>query len=321
MRFDVLFRVDADQKIGIGHMRRCQALIEGFRRAGLRRFAFVTRTPQTFQEWFGKKYVLYPLKAKNFRGEIPELKRLFGRVNVSLMIVDRYGISTGYLSQICNLHPRVVSLNDDVMLKDYPVRAIVNYNVYAKRLKYPSSTQAKFFLGLRYAPIREEFRRSSKRTTRSCLPRVFVALGGYARAQYLEKVRAALEKTGLPMEVTWASGMTRDMASVMRGADLAISAAGVTTYELAALGIPSILLILAENQRRVAYAWQERGCVRVLGNLKEVSQMKLSKAVRNILMSRSKLKAMGQKARLAVDGQGGERLARELIQYFGGLKS
>ena len=44
----------------------------------------------------------------------------------------------------------------------------------------------------------------------------------------------------------------RDMAAVMDWADLAVTAAGSTCYELALLGVPFITLILAENQEKIA---------------------------------------------------------------------
>lgn len=318
MKWDVLFRVDADAKIGIGHMRRCQALMEGFQRAGLKRFAFATRTPETFREWFGKKYTLYPLKAQNFKDEVLELKRIFFAGEIRFMIVDRYGISAFYLAQLKIFIPRLISLNDDAVLKDYPVDAIVNYNVYAEKLKYPSSTRAKLFLGPKYVPIRAEFLEVKDVKTCKGIPKVFVALGGYARAEYLEKIRRALEKLNLPLRLAWASGRTRHVARAMAGADLAVSAGGVTTYELASLGIPTMILILAENQRRIASEWQRRGSAIALGRLRDISQTRLAREVRGVLCSETRRRRMRRQALKVIDGKGGERLARELIKHFGG---
>lgn len=317
MNCDVLFRVDADAKIGIGHLRRCQALIEGFEKAGLKRFAFVTRTPKAFKEWLGGRYPVFTLKAASFNDEISELKKLFSSGNARFTLIDRYGISTAYLAALNRFVPVLLSLNDDVQLKDYPVDGIINYNIYAERLKYPSSTDARLFLGPRFTPIRQEFIKARGIKKKQGLKRIFVTLGGYAKAQHLEKIRGALELTGLPLEVSWASGRTRNVAAKMAGADLAVSAGGVTTYELACLGVPSLLVVLAENQRIVAQEWAKRGVALNLGSFQSVSQKKLTGIITRLLNSKKNLKSMHRNAIALVDGKGSERLAKAVIKIFG----
>lgn len=318
MKFDVLFRVDADQKIGIGHMRRCQALSEGFKRAGLKKFAFATRTPETFREWYGSKYTLFKLNADTFSNEVAEIKQIASKNNFNYTVIDRYGISTSYLKRLKEFLPRLVSLNDDVVLDDYPVDVVINYNVYARRLRYPSSTRAKLFLGLPYVPVREEFRKKQPSGKKTGLPRVFVALGGYARQAHLNKIRRALEQACIPMEVSWASGRTRHVAKAMDGADLAITAGGVTTYELASLGIPAIIVILAQNQKRIAEAWHCQGNAVNLGELRTLSAKKIAKTIEELLNSTVKRRQMSRKAIHLIDGQGADRLVSKLKQHFGG---
>ncbi len=58
---------------------------------------------------------------------------------------------------------------------------------------------------------------------------------------------------------------TPDMAELMTVADLAVTAAGSVTWEKCALGLPSLVAILADNQREIAQAMHRRGALRIMG--------------------------------------------------------
>ena len=51
----------------------------------------------------------------------------------------------------------------------------------------------------------------------------------------------------------------QEIASLMIGADLAIMAGGSSTYEAALLGLPMIIISIAENQKNHAKAWDDLG--------------------------------------------------------------
>jgi len=75
-------------------------------------------------------------------------------------------------------------------------------------------------------------------------------------APWLSKVRETLKtipwRTEVKVNVT-------DMAQLMADSDLVISAAGSTVWECSCLGLPSFLLVLAENQRGIAKALEKEG--------------------------------------------------------------
>lgn len=89
--------------------------------------------------------------------------------------------------------------------------------------------------------------------------RITVVMG--ARAPWVEEVR------GLAREMPWATEVrvnVDDMAGLMADSDLAIGAAGGTAWERACLGLPCLLMVLAENQRPGAVALGETGGVILL---------------------------------------------------------
>ena len=59
------------------------------------------------------------------------------------------------------------------------------------------------------------------------------------------------------------------MAELMLNADLAIGAGGSTSWERCCLGLPTLLCVLADNQRNSAESLEELGAVIIIENLKE----------------------------------------------------
>jgi spore coat polysaccharide biosynthesis predicted glycosyltransferase SpsG len=79
-----------------------------------------------------------------------------------------------------------------------------------------------------------------------------------ASAPYLDEVRQQAAK--LPFKAT-VSVNVRDMAERMCLADLSIGAVGSTSWERCCLGLPAILIVLAENQKSAAVALKKSGAV------------------------------------------------------------
>ena len=70
-----------------------------------------------------------------------------------------------------------------------------------------------------------------------------------------------------------------DMPQLMAWADLAVSAAGTTCWELAFMGLPMLLVVLADNQRPNATCLDELGVAGNLGWHGELSEDKVRAAV------------------------------------------
>src|SRR5208282_5813137 len=73
-------------------------------------------------------------------------------------------------------------------------------------------------------------------------------------------------------------------ADLMAAADVAISAAGSTCWELCLLGLPALLIDVADNQTALAAELERRGCAIHIGN-KTVSAKKIEDELRQALHS------------------------------------
>ena len=94
------------------------------------------------------------------------------------------------------------------------------------------------------------------------------------------------------------------MAKLMSNADLAIGAAGSTTWERCCLGLPTIQLAIAKNQVFLAEKLQKAGVVKLANKLDQLPNL-LDTAL-------NWMPTISKKCRLVTDGKGVERVVAKL---------
>jgi RimJ/RimL family protein N-acetyltransferase len=103
-----------------------------------------------------------------------------------------------------------------------------------------------------------------------------------------------------------------NMAELMAWADVAISAAGTTCWEMCLMGLPALLVDLAENQTRVARELDRRGCAIHLGGSHDFSAEKIVEQGGRLLRSQEDRQAMSLRCRELVDEKGARRVVSAL---------
>jgi spore coat polysaccharide biosynthesis protein SpsF len=121
-----------------------------------------------------------------------------------------------------------------------------------------------------------------------------------------EELRSLLAKARRSYEVR--RGVA-DMASLVAQADLAVASFGVTAYELAAVGVPAVLLCLSDDHAESAAGFDAEGIGLSLGVHAKVTKPMLAEAVEGMLLDASRRSVMALRAKQRVDGRGAERIA------------
>lgn len=106
------------------------------------------------------------------------------------------------------------------------------------------------------------------------------------------------------------------MAELMSAADLAVSAAGSTVYELCAMGVPTVIFTFAENQRPMAKALRAKAGFFHAGDVElegESALYEISKGLRALIDSQERAHKLKRVMRELTDGRGAERIALALI--------
>jgi UDP-2,4-diacetamido-2,4,6-trideoxy-beta-L-altropyranose hydrolase len=129
-----------------------------------------------------------------------------------------------------------------------------------------------------------------------------------ATSPYVEAVR---ERVAGYSSVRLHSGLPT-LAPLMARADLAIGASGAASWERLSLGLPAIVVTLAENQRAIAAELHRRKLVQWLGDQEVVDERAIGYAVR-ALLDRTDLSAWSQACRAVVDGRGATRVCAVLL--------
>ncbi len=138
---------------------------------------------------------------------------------------------------------------------------------------------------------------------------VTVVMGAHAPALPTIRARAA----ALPSPATVLVD-TPDMAALMAEADLAIGAAGGTAWERCALGLPSLIAVLADNQAPAAAALHAAGAALSLGRPEDPAfAARLAQALMRAT-NPATLAALSRAAAAVTDGRGAARVAAALDQ-------
>lgn len=99
------------------------------------------------------------------------------------------------------------------------------------------------------------------------------------------------------------------LADLMALADLAIGAGGVTTWERMCLGLPSLVVCIADNQRPTCEALSAAGLIEYIGDARSVGPADIDNAMRQLLTERDRLVALSTRSSRFVDGRGASRVA------------
>jgi spore coat polysaccharide biosynthesis protein SpsF len=96
-----------------------------------------------------------------------------------------------------------------------------------------------------------------------------------------------------------------DPAVEFARADLALISFGVTAYEMAALGVPSLYLTLTEDHANSASAFRQAG----MGDIVPRAPESIAPALTKLIVDEDRRRAMSESGRTMIDGKGAERIA------------
>jgi UDP-2,4-diacetamido-2,4,6-trideoxy-beta-L-altropyranose hydrolase len=338
----LLVRCDAGVAIGTGHAMRCLALAQAWQDAGGRAvFAMAEATPAVEERLHRESMGVARLKAEPGSAvDAKETIALARGKQASWVVVDGYGFGADYQTGLKGAGLKVLFVDDNGHAGQYSADLVLNQNAYAKEELYRSREHAtKILLGPRYSLLRREFAawRGWKRGIPVIGRKVLVTMGGSDPDNFTEKVVDGLRAiTGERIQIRVLAGGSNphaasldrltgeensiqvirdatDMPAQMSWAELAVAGAGSTCLEMCFMGLPALLIDLAENQTPIANELARRGTAYHLGSSKTVTPGLVEAETRRVLGSVAERRAMSQRGRELVDGAGAERVVRELL--------
>jgi len=103
----------------------------------------------------------------------------------------------------------------------------------------------------------------------------------------------------------------------MEWADVIVCGGGTTCWEAAFIGVPMIVMVVAENQVRIADALANHGVAINLGDSAHIARATIADSVQTLLLDQSRRERMSSTGRGIVDGFGARRVAMAIASLRG----
>lgn len=329
---------------------RCLALAEAWQDSGGHvHFVLATTVPaleaRILKEGFD---VIHIPEKPGSVDDATETSRIAGIRSAQWVVVDGYHFDGNYQKRVKDCGHSLLAIDDYGHADHYYADLILNQNICADMSLYPEhEPTTRFLLGTKYALLRKEFLKweGVKRDVPKVARKVLVTLGGSDPGNATGTVIEALKQIDLEgLEVIVVAGglnshsvmlreMTKNypnfslcsnvenMPDLMAWADVAISAGGTTCWELAFMGVPSILFPIAENQKCTLQSLLTGEIAKVI-QIHEVQDHKiLKKTVLDLLKSKKDRETFSDAMRNLVDGKGISRIILAMQSHKFKLRS
>ncbi|MGB8951789.1 MAG: UDP-2,4-diacetamido-2,4,6-trideoxy-beta-L-altropyranose hydrolase [Candidatus Aminicenantales bacterium] len=343
----LVIRTDASANIGAGHIMRCFALAQAWQLEGSPVVFLSHCESDVLRQRIadtGMEFIPIAYPHPDPRDLVTTLETLRTRSagiigNPTWLVLDGYHFDAVYQQAVRTTGHRLLVIDDMAHLPSYSADILLNQNLGAEKLKYNCDPDTTLLLGSRYALLRQEFLawHGRQRKIPDVARKVLVTTGGGDPDNVTLKVIQALQKVGTDdLETVVAAGSSNphvkmlqsevqlsripirlehdvlNMPEQMAWADLAISAGGSTCWELAFMGVPNLIIMLADNQRLVAENLQAAGISVILGLNQNLTSAVIGRALNQLLGSPAKRTEMTSQGQSLVDGNGCERIIMHL---------
>jgi UDP-2,4-diacetamido-2,4,6-trideoxy-beta-L-altropyranose hydrolase len=328
-----VLRVDGGRAIGMGHLVRTRALARALAERGVPPlFATASEEGERWLRARGEDVVRIDAEPGASQDAIA-VTRLAQEHGACRIVTDGYAFREEYLQTLVETCLPVASI-DDLAAWSFPSAFVINGGLGSRKLRYHTAPDTRLLVGPEYLLLRPEFARPPT-DVRSAVQRMFVCFGGadpedrtgqtveaWSRLEappalevlvgaaypHLERLRrrAARGRTGIHSDLEG-----HVVAKLMGACDLAIASAGMVACELAALGVPLVLVVTSEDQRSNALALVEAGAA-VLAE--PPTGEGLVEAAQRLMADPEQRGELSHRAGGLVDSQGASRVSAAMMR-------
>jgi UDP-2,4-diacetamido-2,4,6-trideoxy-beta-L-altropyranose hydrolase len=338
----VIFRTVASPTVGYGHLMRCRVLANALKDLGVA-CVMVGPPPRerteadagVFDAWLEQSHW------SSAGDDARTLAALANKYGCGVAVLDDYRVDLDY--QKVMLEAGLKWLQFDTfagqkMLANW----VLSANAAASHERYKplrERSETLFLLGPKYALLRPEFIEWKPRHRFSeNVQKIVLTFGGRddrgaalfcltALTHVWESIEAeVLLRNSSPHLMAiqdWVSDNQRlkinikvdepEIARCMNEADLALIAGGMTTFEVASMGLPALILPIADNQALNSRAWDGLGAAKLMGSLEKLTADDVRQSVQLLLQDPAQRHSMSEAGKSLVDGLGSRRVANILL--------
>jgi len=337
----LLIRTDAGPTIGAGHVMRGLALAQQWRGEGGRVTFACSELPAIFDDRLRSE----ECEVVRIDAEAGSRDDAAATLNLAhdldaVVVADGYRFSVDYQGALYGKAKTFLVLDDYGQIGAYRADLILDQNLGASEDIYANRPpNCRILLGHEYVMLRREFldEGQNRSVVNPSVRNVLVTTGGADVGGLAARILDVLEEIPESLNITvvvggansgtgtldvWAENShhrirsienATNMARLMTEADLAISTAGSTIWELAYLGVPAVLGVVAENQRLGAAALEKSGAAVAFDGMATSAAEGLRRALGLVYSDQPRRSAMIDAAQGMIDGMGTARVVRTVI--------
>lgn len=336
----LFIRVDANEKVGMGHYMRCKAIADEY----VKYFddcTFITSSMLVFNLLKKEKHSAIFISGEwnNMNDEIDKMKNIIREFDIKILLIDSYYATKKYMESIGELC-KTVYLGD---LNTYicNLAGLINFNIYYKQFNYEKlykDNKTCLLLGTKYTPLRAEF--YDDNIYRNDTKEIVITSGGADKYNIVAKILKKLIKDNELNEykINVVCGRlntnrqeleilnkrhsniklfidTKKIAKIMKASDIAISAGGSTLYELCACGVPTICYSFVDNQKRAVELFSKEIMIGVgdIRGREDVCINLIHKNIKYLIKNSEYRKNISKKMKTIVDKHGCRRIVNKLV--------
>lgn len=257
------------------------------------------------------------------------------------IIVDHYSLDIRW-EKALRLSAKHIFAIDDLAERAHDCDTLLDDNLLPDtNTRYQNKVPAhcRLLLGPKYVPLRNEFLqlREKTRFRTGRVNRILISFGGIDLKNYTSWAIVALNNIkgyGFAVDVVVGAQnphrkeieeicrcnslnchvQTNQMATLMKDADLAIGAAGYTSYEFVAMKLPAILVPSSQIQAEFANEMEKKGVAYVAKINKDTTTQKVSEEFFKVIDSIGMRTSMSRFCEKVIDGGGCVRIVEELLR-------
>lgn len=341
----VVILCDGGENIGAGHFFRCLAIAEELISRGVSVcFLLPNNALREQMTTYGFMHSIindmYSHSNHIMGIVISELKKY----KCDIVLVDSHRVSEELLSNLYSCF-RVVYI-DDMLLFPYSAHCVINMHIDVTKNDYKVLYEqsgiplpellvgGKFFPIRRFLPMEMQHHKNVKNV-------VFMAGGSdpdHVTLRLLKYIKhnqieidynlcvvvgplntdyEEIRKISLSLQMVHVLYKQNELYPIFAASDLAITAAGISLYELAHFGIPCVSYSMVDNQIHSSLAFNEKGISIHVGDSRKDDIFKgILQSTANLLIDEEKREKMRVAGIDTIDGLGAERIANYLLTQF-----
>jgi len=328
----MIIRADADAKIGTGHVMRSLALAQAWQLQGgdvqwVTTCELAPLIKIIEENGFKLTRIQDPL-------DVSSVAAIIRKKPDSVIVMDGYHLNSEYQKQMCAFEVPVLVIDDAALEPFYYADFILNPVFQADTYPYQCAESTLKLFGPRYALLRREF---EGLPTASRFPEqatdILITMGGADAPNFSSRILDVfntIESVDLNIRLIIGAanpheaklklkakenrhkvkliGQVPNLSEEILAADVVVSAAGVTAWELAFLGVPAALVAIVDNQKDIAKGMAQSYAAVSLGSWDLWDPERAADKLTSLITDVGQRKSLSQYAKQLVDGQGCHRV-------------